>query len=511
MIAGSYSLMTRGSPKRVIRVASQRMRANTACCATMDGERRTVNDCLKPIPELPDETARRGALVLQTLPIVLIPALVAVVVGVLLRLNGGAEFPSPESAAANGLEPRSPLIPIVVLVIFFSSLIILVRIGRPTLSALTLIGAWTLMTTLASLRNGVSTQWPALLIVPIVVAGLLLDGTASVSLAALATLLIGSIAWLELTGNFVPHDNTPAFVRAFLEANGPILSFGFWVGLIWTVAALTSLLAGSLQRAVKQSHARAAELRELSAELEARVQAQTSELLAQSRETATLEERARLARDIHDTLAQGLTGIVVQLGAAQRALGGATVDAREHIDLAQRMARESLAEARRSVWNLRSPVLERGDLQDALRGLVARPLRPGITGTFEQRGAPWPLPADAESALLRVAQEALVNVAKHSEATAVDVALEYLPDMARLTVRDNGRGFAESVLSQHPMPPGPWGGFGLLGMRERIGALGGALALTSPGGAEVVATVPRVRAGEPSPGQALSAVAEVEA
>src|SRR5262249_22712105 len=147
----------------------------------------------------------------------------------------------------------------------------------------------------------------------------------------------------------------------------------YWVGLFWTVAVLASLLAGSLQRALHQSRGQARALSELSAELEDRVAAQTAELLAQEREAATMEERARLARDIHDALAQNLTGILVQLGAAQRALAVAPTQVSEHLDLAQRMARESLAEARRSVWNLRAPVLERGDLGDALRGLVTRP------------------------------------------------------------------------------------------------------------------------------------------
>src|SRR5262249_36809739 len=154
---------------------------------------------------------------------------------------------------------------------------------------------------------------------------------------------------------------------------------------------------------------------------------QTARLLEQEREAATLAERARLAREIHDTLAQGLTGIVVQLGAAQRALAADALAADQHIDLAQHMAREALSEARRSVWNLRAPALERGDLGDALRGLISRPLRPETVAHFEQRGEPRPLPPGVESALLRVCQESLVNVAKHAGATHVDVLLEYTP------------------------------------------------------------------------------------
>src|SRR5262249_16970606 len=158
---------------------------------------------------------------------------------------------------------------------------------------------------------------------------------------------------------------------------------------------------------------------------------------------ATLEERARLAREIHDTLAQGLTGIVVQLGAAQRALEAESEAADQHIDLAQQMAREALAEARRSVWNLRAPALERGDLSDALRGLVGRRSRPETEASFEQRGEPWLLPPGVESALLRVCQEALANVAKHAGATHATVALEYTPDAVHLSINDDGAGFAD--------------------------------------------------------------------
>ena len=128
----------------------------------------------------------------------------------------------------------------------------------------------------------------------------------------------------------------------------------------------------------------AEELRQLSEQLEARVAAQTEQILVGEREGATIAERARLAREIHDTLAQGLTGIVMQLGAAQRALAVALAAADEHLDLAGRMARESLAEARRSVWNLRSADLDRGDLGDALSGLAERQARIGATALFQQ-------------------------------------------------------------------------------------------------------------------------------
>lgn len=444
---------------------------------------------------LTDETTRRSRLFLRALPIFAIPLIVSGLTFWLLRLTSQAQVGLP--AGGPPRSPPSPLAPVVTMVVFCSALIILARLKRPTISALLLIGVWTLVTTLGSLRSGVSSYTPALLIIPICAAGLLIDAVASVSLAGLATVLVGTLAWLETNGYAVPRDLPPPFIAA----NQSYEAFGFWVALFATVAALTSLLAGGQQRALRQSRTHARALESLSSQLEARVEVQTAQLIEQERESATLEERARLAREIHDTLAQGLTGIVVQLGAAQRAIQAADAasDADEHIDLAQRMAREALAEARRSVWNLRAPALEQAHtadqgqaLGDALRALAGRPPRPEIATRFEQRGAAWPLPPAAESALLRVGQEALVNIAKHSGARRAEIVLEYTPELVRLCVGDDGVGFDGVELPHGPATPGPWGGFGLLGMRERLGALGGTLELKNDGGAQVIAVVPRV-------------------
>jgi signal transduction histidine kinase len=434
-----------------------------------------------------DEVQRRSVLVRQTLPILMIPTVVTIVTFVLLRLTVGDIFTAPLPASR---EPPAflPLVPIVVIAIFFTALIVLIRMRRPSVAAIVLLGTWTLLTTLGVLRGGVTDTAPALLVIPICAAGLLLDRVASLSLALLATLLVAAVAVLETSGlGPVARTESP-----FITTIEPYLAVGFWVGLFWTIAALTSLLTGSLQRALTDARAQAQALSALSAQLEERVAEQTERLLDQEREAATLEERARLARDIHDTLAQGLTGIVVQLGAAQRALVAAPNEAPQHVLLAQRLARESLAEARRSVWNLRAPALERADLADALRGLASRPLPSGAAVRFERRGEPWPLPPDVESALLRVCQEALANVSKHAEAGEASVLLEFTPDAVRLSVRDDGAGFPSDVLDQ-PAPVGPWGAFGLLGMRERMHALGGELELQNDLGARVVACVPRIK------------------
>src|SRR5207245_6185339 len=122
-----------------------------------------------------DETERRGQLVLHTLPILGIPVVVAIIMFIVLRITlGDVLQPLPSQRPL----PFSPIVPIIVVTIFFSSLIMLVRMGRPTVSALLLIGTWTLFTTLAALENGVTSIYPALLLLPICAAGLLIDAVA---------------------------------------------------------------------------------------------------------------------------------------------------------------------------------------------------------------------------------------------------------------------------------------------------------------------------------------------
>lgn len=429
-----------------------------------------------------DEIGRRGSLVLQTLPILLIPLGVGLLSLVLLRL-----FAAPPAAVESA---PNPALPILVLVVFLSALILLVRLRRPTVSALILIGTWTLFTTFASLRNGITSNVVALLIVPICVAGLLIDGVASVSLAALATVLVVSLAWLESSGFALDHPVPPLPVDA-----NPTIAAVFWVGLFWTIAALTSLLSRGLYTALRESRRRAAELRRLSDELEARVTAQTAQLLAQAQERAVLEERTRLAREIHDTLAQGLAGVAVQIGAARQGLTllrddgqpGLLTSLGEHLGIAEGLTRETLAEARRSVWNLRAPLLERGGLRDALETIAAQS---ALAVRVVVSGDPWPLAPAVEAALLRVAQEGLANAAKHAGATQVAIDLSYGPEAVELQVGDDGRGFATELLSRRPAP-GPAGGFGLLGIDERLAALGGSVELRNDAGARVIARVPR--------------------
>ncbi|HEX3790598.1 MAG TPA: sensor histidine kinase [Pseudonocardiaceae bacterium] len=247
------------------------------------------------------------------------------------------------------------------------------------------------------------------------------------------------------------------------------------------------------------------------------------QLLTQAREAGVFDERQRMAREIHDTLAQGLTGIITQLQATEE-VGADPEGWRQRVDLATRLARESLTEARRSVDALRPEPLDTGRLGEALAGVAERwsalygvPVQVTTTGTTR------PMPPEAEVALLRAAQEALANVAKHAHASRVGVTLSYLEHEIALDVRDDGQGFESVQLADGPEPafagpngsnemadngfsggadagrrqsraggPPTDGGFGLIAMRQRIEGLSGTLSVESePGvGTAVSARVP---------------------
>jgi signal transduction histidine kinase len=207
------------------------------------------------------------------------------------------------------------------------------------------------------------------------------------------------------------------------------------------------------------------------------------QLLAQAREAGVIDERQRMAREIHDTLAQGLTGIVTQLQAAERA-----DDWRRHVTTAIGLARESLTEARRSVHALRPQPLQSATLSAAIADVVRRwSAVHGVDGQLTTTGTPRVLTPEADSTLLRATQEALANVAKHAQATRVGVTLSYLASSVALDVRDDGAGFDPARIT-----PSEAGGFGLEAMRQRVEALRGTLAIESePGfGTAVSATVP---------------------
>ena len=198
---------------------------------------------------------------------------------------------------------------------------------------------------------------------------------------------------------------------------------------------------------------------------------------------AVLGERNRIAREIHDTLAQGYVGVSVQLEVLAELLRLNKAEAAaKHLDLTRGYVREGLADARQSIWALRSQDAGETALPVKLRRMVEGADGPGLKAGFSIYGAYRALPAETEREILRVAQEAIHNVKKHAGAKNLFVELEYGPGDIALEVRDDGRGFLvgkelESVLERD----GP-GHYGLTGMRERAAAIGGTLVVTSEPG-----------------------------
>jgi signal transduction histidine kinase/ligand-binding sensor domain-containing protein len=207
---------------------------------------------------------------------------------------------------------------------------------------------------------------------------------------------------------------------------------------------------------------------------------------------AVLGERSRIAREIHDTLAQGYVGISVQLEVLAELLRHNKPEAAtKHLDLIRGYVREGLADARQSIWALRSQDSGETTLPVKLRRLVEAEGNHGLEARFSLFGAYRPMPPGTEQEFLRVAQEAIHNVKKHAGAKHLFVQLEYRPDAVALEVRDDGRGFAageeQGLVAEHDGT----GHFGLTGMKERAAAIGGSLEVTSEPG---VGTTVRLQA-----------------
>jgi len=281
-----------------------------------------------------------------------------------------------------------------------------------------------------------------------------------------------SAAYSQLGGRFL-DEVTPALV----------------VGLV-LLTALNAAVAGGFTHmhalTSEQSRRRKQTIAELDAAL-AENAALHARLVAQAREAGVLDERARLAREIHDTLAQGLTGIVTQLEAA------ASDDPqvrRRHVDTARALARESLSEARRSVQALAPGRLADAQLPEAIRAMAkdwSETARVAVH--VDVTGDPVPLLPEIEVTLFRVAQEALANVGKHARATRAGLTLSYMDDVVVLDVRDDGVG----------LDPDRTPGFGLAAMEQRVRRVSGTLVVEggdvdSGDGAAVSATVPALPA-----------------
>ena len=188
---------------------------------------------------------------------------------------------------------------------------------------------------------------------------------------------------------------------------------------------------------------------------------------------AVLAERNRIAREIHDNLAQDILGISVQLELVARLMPAAAETAKGHLDRARMLVRNSMAEARRYVWDLRSQELQKKDLPAALRDTTKRLTAASkIETVVEVAGPLRPLPVEVETNLLRIGQEAINNAVKHARANRIEVGLNFDTRKVQLSIRDDGRGFdpREQIADGH---------FGLLGMRERAEQIGGVLSIDS--------------------------------
>jgi PAS domain S-box-containing protein len=215
---------------------------------------------------------------------------------------------------------------------------------------------------------------------------------------------------------------------------------------------------------------------------------QLMRLSQQSRTAAIIAERNRVARELHDTLLQGFTGIGLRLDALTNSLPSSLAATKEQLEKILEQSDEYLSEARRSVWQLRSPSLEiPGDFSEALKKVSERALQgAGIPLRFTTYGAAYKLAPEIEDNFLRICEEAVTNAVKHGNPTEVEVTLEYSPRELRLQIQDNGCGFDLDG------PDGKKAGhFGLIGIRERTKRLAGNLSLSSqPGqGTEILVAV----------------------
>ena len=239
------------------------------------------------------------------------------------------------------------------------------------------------------------------------------------------------------------------------------------VVVIAAIAIVFSLALGLwISRIIDQSAQRA--------ELVAQLSKAQTELAEAERVAGASAERERLARDIHDTLAQGFASMMLLIDTASGEIGRDDDAARERLCRAGTIAKENLAEAREMIATLTPPVLHDASLPDAVRQLLHRlDTADGPRCDVFVDGHPRPLSSECETAVLRIVQEAVTNSRKHSAAETVSVELVYGPETVRLSISDDGRGFE---------PDQTLAGYGLPGMRQRALLVGGQLRIGAAAG-----------------------------
>lgn len=288
------------------------------------------------------------------------------------------------------------------------------------------------------------------------------------------------LAFVALPGSAAYVGVVAANLPALIVSGGDTGSVLINLGVVTPLAALFGAMIRTMEREAIRRRETNSELVAMAAE-----NARLHELLVtRAKETGIAEERARLAREIHDTVAQALTGIITQL----EAIGELpSAQARGRLETAGTLARTSLEEVRRSIDALRPGPLQDARLCDAVRqALTAWSEQYNVPARFTVTGTPQPAHAEVEVTLLRATQEALSNVGRHARAGRVDVTLSYMEDVIVLDVRDDGTGFAGT----------PTGGFGLTALRQRVSALSGSVDIESSpdAGTAVSVTVPVIEA-----------------
>lgn len=320
------------------------------------------------------------------------------------------------------------------------------------------------------------------------------DLMSAFALFAVVPMLMMSLATrpalvLGVLGNLLPV--TMMWLQG--GATGPAVLFVLLASLLGI--ALSVLLGLWIKRVVRQNKEHAALIEELR---------QNREQVARlSHQAGISAERERLAREIHDTLAQSLTSIISLVQAVDAEVEAAPAAARQHLALVGRVAKESLAEARAFVADRTPASLQESSLAQALRrqadGLTAQT---GLLVRFAVEGDERPLPMAVNVVLLRAAQEAGTNVRKHADARAVDMVLRYGAGQVGLRVADDGKGFGKAAASaaekdegrgtagqdhdqgqDQDQDQGDGGGFGLRGMAARVAEIGGVMSVVSEPGA----------------------------
>lgn len=278
--------------------------------------------------------------------------------------------------------------------------------------------------------------------------------------AAIASILLtGALIFEQLTDAGEPFSLDNPSLWLFLFMGLAAILIGIWISAVIEQSAERGLLIEQLKAA-------------------------QTELVAAERREGILEERQRLTREIHDTLAQGFTSIIMHLEAADLARQDDPETLQKHMDRARSTARSSLEAARRVIRDLRPDLLEQGSLIDAIARATKRwQDETSVPANFTSTGDPILLHSTVEVTLLRAVQESLNNVWKHAQATDVQITLSYMSDLVMLDIQDDGVGLEVPNISSFE------GGFGLQAMRERIEQCGGSVSLESEPGDGTTVTV----------------------